>query len=146
MSKLTDMHIQNMTFGQLRQALAQCQDHRMEYQIRCAMMDLYQQHMRSKQRRASYNRPYVSIDEFVQLVEKNPECQEFENKFLPQIEKDFVNNGILDRMNSDIDINKSKKRKTVMSPFSDVGDCVYASFDAIGEAPPDDFSNKRIIP
>lgn len=135
-----------MTFGQLRQALSQCQDPHMEHQIRCAMMDLYNHHMMAKKHRRHHTQSPVSADEFVQLVEKQPSHQEFEEKFLPKIQEDYVNNGILNRMNSEIAIKKTKKKKTIISPYSDTGDCTYASFQSDTNIPVDDFTNTRIIP
>jgi hypothetical protein len=59
-----------------------------------------------------------------------------------KIQKDDLNNHLLDRMNSDIDINKHRRKKhDFVSPFADDGGDQYASFK--GEMPgtisPNDF-------
>jgi hypothetical protein len=69
-----------------------------------------------------------------------------------EIEKDFVNNSLMDRMNSELDLrsirnrnrnNKNKNNKEFMSPFEDsVGDN-YAPFSSKKKI--NNFSNKRFL-
>mgnify|MGYP005855511951 CR=1 FL=1 len=68
-------------------------------------------------------------------------------KFKDEVDKDFLNNNLMDRLNSDIDIRKIKARnkRDFVPPFSnDVGG-EFAPFRYDKNIPKNNFSNKRIL-
>jgi hypothetical protein len=69
------------------------------------------------------------------------------HKYKEEVDKDFLNNNLMDRLNSDIDIRKIKTRnkRDFVPPFSnDIGGD-FAPFVYDKKIPQSDFSNKRIL-
>lgn len=159
MSQQVNQDIEKMTFAELKQQLAKCdRQNPKNIYIRRLMKQRYLEH-RNKRRT---NKPLNNIDvtailteeDFEPLAEqfKNPgfeslnEIEHHENKFEKEIEKDVLNNNMMDRLNNDIllsDLRKKQKNKIVfIPPFSEEGGNAYTT---IGTIPSNDFSNKRVL-
>ena len=81
------------------------------------------------------------LDELLRDVDINPHVSQTEDfqkkfqnkKFKMEVERDHVNNQLMDRMSSDIYIRNlkanSNKKKIFVSPFSDAPDSKYASYN-----------------
>ena len=71
----------------------------------------------------------------------------YDKKFKDEVNKDFMNNNLMDRMNSEIDIRniKLKNKKDFIPPFADNDGGMYAPFHNQTNIPTTDFSTKRIL-
>lgn len=71
----------------------------------------------------------------------------YDTKFRDELNKDYMNNNLLDRMNSEIDIRKGKvaNKKDFIPPFANKGSGQFAPFHKQKNIPQSDFSNKRIM-
>lgn len=68
------------------------------------------------------------------------------NQYQTAVARDHLNNHLMSRMNSDIDIHRAQRKKvTFVPPFIDQKSSDYASLDEIETAPADDFSNDRLL-
>ncbi len=78
----------------------------------------------------------------------DPNASLYDRKFKQEIEKDHMNNHLMDRLNSDIDIKKMSKRnkkKNFDMPFSNNIDANYASINSDeGIILSNDFSSRRL--
>ncbi|QKF94068.1 hypothetical protein QKU48_gp0610 [Fadolivirus algeromassiliense] len=181
--------INKMTFSQLRNELALCNDPIKEKLIRNLMYIRYKQHINNKIKmeemtrqkkmkmieRENRNRiktmeqvndnqnmmdmlddqDNISIDpdEYeikqnnISLNELDDENMLFDKRDITEYERDAVNNNIVDRLNSDIDIrtmreNRNTKKEFVM-PYSDDVSGNYAPFNENKKLPINNFSNIR---
>jgi hypothetical protein len=70
-----------------------------------------------------------------------------DNRDIIEYERDMVNNNIVNRLNSDIDIRKfreTSQKKEFMMPYSDTSIGHYAPFNSKQKISTSDFSNKKI--
>ena len=82
------------------------------------------------------------------LNDLDPSARLYDQKFTEEIEKDEMNNNLMNRLNSDIYIQEMRKnkRKKFETPFSNGPDEKYASFQMDPTIIPNqDFSNKRLL-
>jgi len=95
---------------------------------------------------------FESMPKVKSLNELDDRNNLYDHRDVTEYSRDYVNNGILDRLNIDMDIYKMKdiknikqnKKKELLPPYADQVDGMYASFnDSFTKTAPD-FSNKRI--
>lgn len=151
----TDINsINNLTFGQLRNELANCNDPIKEKLLRNIMLIRYKQHLRNKtkynvsNKTNNYNQFPLNENDFELTPNINTlnEVQEnddlYDNRDINEYDRDLTNNNLMNRLNSDIDIytkGMSKQKPDFIPPYiNNVGDD-YASLGAFQGAP---FINK----
>lgn len=160
MSNKTDIErINNMTFKQLKEELSKNKNNKVrEMIIRKSMYIRYHQHMKKKisdnTQKVPSNKPLIpfipnfdlsdfnsndsSIDEPDNLNQDDRESD------TQPFGRDYTNNGLMERLNSDLDIRTMKmppNKKDFIPPYSNTTDGNYASFDNIFSSERKNFSN-----
>lgn len=91
-----------------------------------------------------------SVNELINesLDELDENSYLYEDKFAQEIRRDLMNNQLMDRMNSELDIRNFRKHSVIkefVPPFDNTKTKSYAFFDNSTIIPPTDFSSNRIL-
>ena len=154
-------HLTRMSFRELKNELAKCNNKEIELIIRKIMKD---KAIRYKLRQKSIKNNEI-IDSILDDIETNSskitslnELDDYENdmeyqninsSYKDEIAKDFVNNSLMERMNSELDIRNIKNikrkcnEKDFIPPFSDNSGDNFAPF--VYKKKLNDFSNKKFL-
>jgi len=161
--------INNMSFNELRDELTYCDNNIKELLIRKLMKDRYLRHIKKKElinkkkeKERIKNQIYTNtiitddnnkiiedIDDLFNDDELNKKDYNdddlIDKKFNKQIERDAMNNNLMNRMNSELEIRNNKKNKNkdknILPPY----DFTSQSYTHNNVIPPTDFTSKRLL-
>ena len=126
--------LNKMTFRELKRELTQCNDPQRSMTIRVLMRNIYKNYIQHKQPASLTDEDLVNqiLDEYKKKQYIPPDFGDDKKKFKEEIEKDSLNNGLMNRLNGELHMRKNKnknKQRDFLPPFGTANGSKYAPYN-----------------